>query len=339
MKLGDFLKGRLSAILLNFIGIIILSIFLFSVGNTIDTIITVAAVWTTVFLIFLTYTYSTRKMFYHDLMKTAEKLDKKYLMGEVIDQPPFLEARPYYDLLKVAGKSMLEEINLVKRQRKDYKEYIEQWVHEVKTPISAIKLIMDNNRTNISRTILEELESIDRYVEQALFFARSEDTQKDYLIKEISLKQCVDSVLIRNKQMFILNKIDLEFEHIDKNVYCDSKWLEFIINQIVVNSVKYRSSQQPMVKIYSKDIKNGVQLIIEDNGIGIPAHEISRIFDKGYTGSKGRYYEKSTGIGLYLCKLLCDKLGLILTAESEENVYTKMTISFPIGNFCKAGAI
>jgi signal transduction histidine kinase len=339
MNLGDYLKERIKVILLNFIALITLSTFLFSVGNTFDTIITIAATWVLVYIAFITYEYRKRKVYYHDILKTAEKLDKKYLMGEIIDEPPFIDAVPYYYLIKKAGKSMLEEINKINNQRKDYKEYIEQWIHEVKTPISAIKLIEENNRTSTSRAVLEELENIDRYVEQALFYARSEETQKDYLIKEISLKQCVNKVLIRNKQMFILNNIDIDLTDLNKSVYCDSKWLEFIINQVIVNAVKYRRSLLPMVKIYTRDIKGGIQLIIEDNGIGIPDNEISRIFDKGFTGSKGRQNHKATGIGLYLCKKLCDKLGLLIAADSKENLYTKVIITFPKGNFCKDGAI
>lgn len=339
MNLGDYLNERIKGIFLNFIALITLSTFLFSVGNTFDTIITIAVTWTLIYTAFLTYEYRRRKLYYDDILKTSEKLDKKYLMGEIIDKPPFIDAVPYYNLIKKAGKSMLEEVNKIKASRNEYKEYIEQWIHEVKTPISAIKLIEENNRTSTSRTVLEELENIDRYVEQALFYARSEETQKDYLIIEISLEQCVNKILIRNKHMFILNNIDVNLVELNKSVYCDSKWLEFIINQIIVNAVKYRRSQLPMVKIYSKDIKNGIQLIIEDNGIGIPDNEISRVFDKGFTGSKGRQNHKSTGIGLYLCKKLCDKLGLLIAADSKENFYTKVIITFPKGNFCKDGAI
>lgn len=339
MNLGDYLKERIKVILLNFIALITLSIFLFSVGNTFDTIIIIAVAWTLVYTAFLTYEYRKRKVYYDDILKTAEKLDKQYLIGEIIDKPPFIDAVAYYSLIKKAGKSMLEEVNKIKTSRREYKEYIEQWIHEVKTPISAIKLIEENNRTSTSRAVLEELENIDRYVEQALFYARSEETQKDYLIKEISLKQCVSKVLIRNKQMFILNNIDIDLIDLNKSVYCDSKWLEFIINQIVANAVKYRRTQLPMVRIYTRDIKSGIQFIIEDNGIGIPDNEIGRVFDKGFTGSKGRQNHKSTGIGLYLCKKLCDKLGLLIAADSKENLYTKIIITFPKGNFCKDGAI
>lgn len=339
MSLQEYLRDRIKAILFNLISLITLSAFLFSVGNTFGTIITIAVTWTSLYTAFLIYEYRKRKAHYSNLLKTAGNLDKKYLMAEIIDFPPYIDAVPYYMLMKKAGKSMLEEINKIKTQRKEYKEYIEQWIHEVKTPIAAIKLIEENNRTNNSRTVLEELENIDRYVEQALFYARSEEAQKDYLIKEIFLEQCINQVLIRNKRMFILNNIGVDLAYLDKNVYCDSKWLEFILNQIIVNAIKYRKSDFPIVKIYTREIKNGIQLIIEDNGIGIPAAEVNRIFDKGFTGSKGRQNHKATGIGLYLCKKLCDKLGLLITADSKENLYTKIIITFPKGSFCKDGAI
>ena len=262
-------------------------------------------------------------------------MDKKYLISEVIDKPIYLEAGPYYDLLKKASKAMREEINSIKNSRKEYKDYIEQWIHEVKTPIASIKLIEENNKTNTSRVVLQELEKLDTYVEQALFYARSEEVEKDYLIREMSLEECINKIIIKNKKIFILNNIGVEIDNIDKNVYSDSKWLEFILNQIIVNAIKYRNNKDPKVKVYVSDVKNGIKLIVEDNGIGIPTDELERVFEKGFTGSTGRLNSKSTGIGLYLCRKLCDKLGLLIDIESEINRYTKVSITFPMGSFCK----
>ena len=333
MSLGNFLKSRLSVIFLNLISLITLLVFLFSVGNTLGTLKVISVTWCIILVTFLFFQYKNRKALFNHISKSADSLDKKYLISEVIDKPVYLEAEPYYYLLKKASKSMREEINSIKNERKEYKEYIEQWIHEVKTPIASIKLIEENNKTDISRLILQELETLDRYVEQALFYARSEEVEKDYLIKEMSLENCINKVIIKNKQIFILNNIDIEIDNVDKNVYCDIKWLEFILNQIVVNASKYRNSENPKVKIYAEDIKNGIQLIIEDNGLGIPEAEINRVFEKGFTGSKGRLNNKSTGIGLYLCKKLCEKLGLAISIESKENLYTKIIIIFPKGTF------
>ena len=333
MSLGDFLKSRFIIIFLNFIGIITLLIFLFSVGNTTDTLKIIIFAWISILALYLFFQYRNRKEFFQQLSNSIDNLDKKYLISEVIDLPVYLEAKPYYYLLKKASKSMREEINFIKDERSEYKEYIEQWIHEVKTPIAAIKLIEENNKTDISRVVLQELESLDRYVEQALFYARSEEVEKDYLIKEVFLKECINKVIIKNKYIFILNNIDIEIEDIGESIYCDSKWLEFIINQIIVNAIKYRSLKYSKVKIYTNNIKNGVQLIIEDNGIGISEEEINRVFEKGFTGKKGRLNNKSTGIGLYLCKKLCCKLGLLIHIESKENLYTKVIITFPKGSF------
>lgn len=335
MSLNDYLKDRIGVVFLNIIALTTLIIFLFSVGNNFEVIKTVVIVWILVLIIFITYEYKKRKVYFETLLKYIDNLDKKYLISEIIDIPPYIDAIPYYYLLKKASKSMRDEINNEKTKRIKYKEYIEQWVHEVKTPISLIKLIEENNRTTKSSAVLMQLEDIDRYVEQALFYARSEDVEKDYFIKEISLEECVNSVITKNKQGFILNGIDIEISDIDKNIYCDIKWLEFILNQIIVNSIKYKNNENPMVKINSIDIKNGIQLIIEDNGIGIPQNEISRVFEKGFTGNKGRINSKSTGIGLYLCKKLCDKLGLLISIESKEKLYTKVIITFSKGSLCK----
>lgn len=335
MSFKEYLKYNIANILLNIISLIFLEVFLLSIGNELKPLVIIAIIWICVLFSYLIMAYIKRKNHFKFVEKCICNIDKKYLISEVLDVPPFIEAKPYYFLLKKSSKAMREEINKEKLRLQDYKEYIEQWIHEVKTPISLIKLIEENNRTAKSSEILIQLEEIDRYVEQSLFYARSEDVDKDYLIKEISLQSCVNSVITRNKQGFILNNIYLEINDIDKLVFSDSKWLEFILNQIIVNAIKYRQNECPKVKIYAIDIKNGTRLIIEDNGIGIPSNEIDRVFEKGFTGNIGRINSRSTGIGLYLCKKLCDKLGLLIDIESKINSYTKVIITFPIGSFCK----
>jgi signal transduction histidine kinase len=335
MSLKDYLKNRAGIIILNILALIVLSIFLLSIGNEIKAIVIIVLLWIAILFICFIVAYKKLKDYLELIESSVSNIDKKYLISEVLEVPPFIEAEPYYYLLKKSSKSMREEINKERLRLKEYKEYIEQWIHEVKTPISLIKLIEENNRTTTSSSILMQLEEIDRYVDQALFYARSEDVDKDYLVKEISLEYCINNVITRNKQGFIFNNIDIDIYNIDKTVYCDSKWLEFILNQIIVNAIKYRNHKNPKVKVYVIDIKNGIKLVVEDNGIGVPPDEIERVFQKGFTGNIGRLNSKSTGIGLYLCKKLCDKLGLLIDIESEINNYTKVNITFPIGSFCK----
>ena len=335
MKIKEYINNRIGVISLNVIAMITLSIFLFSVGNAFNVIKVIVIVWGIGLALYLMIEYREMNKIFKKVNKYIENIDKKYLLSEVIDSPKYIEAVPYYEMLKMSSKSMREEINIIKEQRKDYKEYIEKWIHEVKTPISAIKLLEENNKTATSRLVLQQLEEIDSYVEQALFYARSEDVEKDYLVKEISLEKCINRVITRNKQVLIINNIDIDIRDVEKNVYSDSKWLEFILNQIIGNAIKYRNSKKAIIEIYANERENGVELNIKDNGIGIPDSEINRVFDKGFTGNKGRTNNKSTGIGLYLCKNLCDKLGILISITSEKDKYTKVNIIFPKGRFCK----
>ncbi|QWU16974.1 Signal transduction histidine kinase [Paenibacillus sophorae] len=335
MRLDLFLRDKSSSILLNIFCSIFLAIILFSLGNPTEIVILIFLVWHMILITFYSVHYISRRKYFDNILKNASDSEKKYLISEIIEPPRYVDSITYYTLLKMANKSMLEEITMIKNDRKEYKEYVEQWVHEIKTPISAIKLSGENNKSEVTRLILSELERIDHYVEQALFYARSEHVENDYLIKECSLATSVHSVLVENKQMFIKNKIKVELKGLEKTVYSDHKWVEFILNELLMNSIKYRSDQSPCINIYAEDKKNGVMLVIEDNGIGISSHELPRLFDKGYTGNKGRQFKKSTGIGLYLCKKMCEKLGLLIEIQSKEHEYTKVIIFFPKGRLVK----
>lgn len=151
----------------------------------------------------------------------------------------------------------------------------------------------------------------------------------DFMIREVNLAEVVRNVLARNKKIMIQNQMKVEIEDCDMTAYTDEKWLEFILNQIMINSIQYKSQKNPEINIEIKEYKENVKLSIKDNGIGIKASEIERIFEKGFTGTNGRRQKKSTGIGLYLCKRLCQELDMEIEAESKENEYMKITIMIP----------
>lgn len=195
-------------------------------------------------------------------------------------------------------------------------------------------MIVENNKSEITESINEELDKIDNYTEQALFYARSNTVEKDYYIKKINLKELVNSVVIRNKKSLIQSNIGVELNGLEINVYSDVKWCAFILNQLIQNAIKYSKDDNRKIEIYAKENKDNVILYIKDNGIGIKASEVSRVFEKGFTGENGRRKgQKATGIGLYLCKKLCDKLSLGLELKSEENVSTEVSLTFPKNSF------
>ena len=262
------------------------------------------------------------------LLDMAEQLSERYLISEVMELPEQAEDQVYYQLLKMAGKSMLEQIGEVERERLEYKEYIEQWIHEIKTPITAMKLLCENHRTDWTKELLLELEKTNRFTEQALYYARSEHTEKDYSVREMALSQVVHQAIADNKYLLLQGGMRLEVEEMQDTVYSDEKWVRFILNQLIANAVKYRT-EQPVLRISTHKRQDQVILVVEDNGIGIAASDLPRIFEKGFTGQNGRMIQQSTGIGLYLCKRLCEKLGIGITAESSEHG-TAISLSFHI---------
>jgi len=273
--------------------------------------------------------YMAKKDFYQNLFRIFDSLDRKNLIAELIIPPAFKEGEILYDIIKGSNKAMLEEINKYKYMQEEYREYMELWVHEIKTPISSSRLIAQNNNSDVMDSISEEFEKIEAFVEQVLFYSRSNTVEKDYIIKEINLKNLCYNVLRKSSKLFIHNKIGVETENLDMIIYSDSKWLEFILNQILTNSVKYSNKPEPKVKISAQGKENSIVLSVEDNGIGIEISELPRIFDKGFTGTNGRKNERSTGMGLYICKKLCDKLGLSIKAYSKYGEGTTISIVFP----------
>lgn len=273
--------------------------------------------------------YINKRSFYRNLISTFDSLDKKNLIADIISPPSFKEGIILYEILKGSNKAMLEEINKYKYLQEEYREYIELWVHEIKTPISSSKLISQNNRNEVLDSISEELDKIEYLVEQVLFYSRSNTVEKDYIIKKINLKNLCFDILKNNSKLFIQNNIRVETKDLDLDVFTDAKWMRFIITQILTNSVKYSNKPDALIKIIAQKNENNVILNIEDNGIGIKESELSRIFDKGFTGTNGRKNERSTGMGLYLCKKLCDKLGHSIYASSELSKGMKICIVFP----------
>ena len=325
-------KNRIPFLLINLVCMAALTVFLLVCGNSISAVLLILVVWTLVLLAGLLLTYWKRKRQMQKLLDMAGQLSERYLISEVMELPEQAEDQVYYQLLKMAGKSMLERIGEVERERGDYRTYIEQWVHEVKTPITALKLLCENNRSPFSREVLAELENINRCAEQALYYARSEHTEKDYSIREMSLADVVHGAIADNKYLLRQCDMAITVDDLEPVVYADDKWVRFILNQIISNAVKYRAPQHPALRIFTERSDDQVLLSIADNGIGIPESDLPRIFEKGFTGQNGRTIHSSTGIGLYLCKRLCDKLGIGLAASSSDKG-TTITLSFHINDF------
>ncbi len=316
---------------MNGFGMAALTLFLRLNRINTDSLILILAVWGTAIAVYLLIAYTTRKAQMNKLLALSEQLEERYLLPEVMERPARADDQVYYQILKLAGKSMLEQVSALKREQGEYKEFIEQWVHEIKTPITAMKLICENHKPDFSKDLLTELEKINCCTEQALYYARSEHPEKDYLVREIRLFDVVHQAIAENKYLLRQSNVLIDLAETEDTVYSDEKWLCFILNQMIVNAVKYRA-ESPTIQFYAEHAVNEVSLCVADNGIGIRSSDLPRIFEKGFTGENGRNTSQpATGMGLYLCKRLCEKLDIGITATSNDK--TVFRLSFRINDF------
>ena len=335
MTFLKFIKEKILTIILIVFSLITIEIFFMTYPlNTYIKIYTPIIIITS-YLIGLIYEYNKKKKYYNYLEKMLNQLKEKYLITEVIKKPEFIEGKILYETLEQINKSMHENVNKYKYNVKDYKDYIELWIHEIKIPLATSKMIIENNKNNATRSIEEELDKLENYIEQTLYYARSNTVEKDYYIKKSNLKELVNESIKKNKTMLIQEKVEINTHDLNNIIYTDSKWIIFILNQLIQNSVKYKNKERTLeIEMFSKENKDNTILYIKDNGIGIKKNEINRVFEKGFTGTNGRLSnKKSTGIGLYLCKKLCDKLGISIELDSKENEYTIIKIIFPNSSY------
>lgn len=216
---------------------------------------------------------------------------------------------------------------------RELREYIELWIHEIKIPIAALQLMNYNGNTDLKKQKVQ-LDRLYHFVEQILFYARADAPEKDYLLTDSNLKQVIHQVLQENKTLLIGNHVRVERNHLDVSVVTDSKWLAFMLGQIVNNCVKYKADDRnPEIVFTARQEEEKTVLWIRDNGIGIREADLGRVFEKSFTGENGRKQTTSTGMGLYICKQLCNKLGHTLSVRSEPGVYTEVCIEFGRNRF------
>ena len=219
--------------------------------------------------------------------------------------------------LKNGGMRLNDSMNM---KYSDMVDYYTMWVHQIKTPIASMHLILQKEDSEDSRRLRAELFRVEQYVQMVLCFLRLDSDFTDYVIKEYRVDDIIRPAVRRLAPQFIMKKLSLEYEQTDEVALTDEKWLSFVVEQVLSNAVKYTSEGSISIKC------DGDRLVISDTGIGIAAEDLPRIFDKGYTGFNGRADRKASGIGLYLCRRICDNLGHSIKVESAAGQGTTITI-------------
>lgn len=334
MKFRDYIKDKLYYIFITFIILVIAFLLFraFRIDNEI--IISVLIIFLVGNSLIFLIDYFRKRKFYSELLSNINKLDKAYLVLEMLDEPEFLEGKLLYQALYDINKSMCENVNMIDNSIKDFKEYVEMWIHEVKIPLASLVLTINNHKNDINPKIKSQLKRLEDYVDQVLFYVRSENAEKDYLIKEVNLGNIIKNIGIKNMDDLLENNIEFIVDKVNVSVMSDSKWLEFVLGQIINNSIKYkRNIKNSYIKINTLEKDNKVTLTIEDNGIGIKKSDLNQVFSKSFTGENGRIRSKSTGMGLYIAKNMCERLGHKISIESEVGSYTRVSITFSKDRF------
>lgn len=336
MKLWDYLKDRMWFFFIAAVSLGLMLLFLTAFRVSGQLTATICVIFGFFLIAEETAGFLRKKRFYDDMQGKLDGLDKKYLIHEMLKKPSFLDGQILFDALCEANKSMCENVAEYKRTADDFREFIEMWVHEIKLPVASLQLMAHNHSDELGEKFQEQLRRIDGYTDQVLYYARSENAEKDYIIKETPLRRTVANVALKNRESAQLCGASIETEGLDLSVMTDGKWLEFMLGQLMANSLKYTvEGREPVIRISAEELPDRVLLRFRDNGTGIPEADLPRIFDKSFTGENGRSYAKSTGMGLYIVRSLCERLGHSITASSVKGEYTEFTIAFAKNQFYK----
>lgn len=255
----------------------------------------------------------------HKNLIKAQKLIQ--VSVDVVDLPKDQIEEDYQKLLLLLHEDKVKAVNNLEHRKKDITEYYTMWVHQIKTPIAAMRLLLQSEESAKNHELEEELFRVEQYVEMALHYTRLDSESSDLQIQKHDLDKIVREAVHKYAKMFIRKKIALDYEPLTTEVLTDEKWLEFVIEQVLSNAIKYTPKGKISIYMESENV-----LVIEDTGIGIRPEDLPRICEKGYTGYNGHTDKKSTGIGLYLSRRVLDKLSHTIQVESEMGVGTKVKI-------------
>lgn len=328
MTLWEFLSDRLDRILIQAVCAAGAAFFLRATGTQSGVLAILLLALLLVFAGVQLADFLRQRARLRELEAILEGLDQKYLFAECVPTPRSLYERRLFELTRRAGRAMTGAVSDARAAQREYREYVEGWVHEIKTPITAARLICQKLDGDTRRRLICELDQVQAHVERALFYARAESPERDCVIRQTQLSQLVAQAVGEHRALLIQSGVRVETNGLDRSVYTDGKWAAFILGQLLQNAARYRGPE-PVVTISARPLGRQVQLTVADNGLGIPAQELPRVFDRGFTGSNGRARGGSTGIGLYLCKKLAVFLELGLEITSEEGRGTTVTLTFP----------
>lgn len=249
---------------------------------------------------------------------------------ELLPPPSGVMDQQYHQIIEKLTSDLTRLRSEMSLKDADMSDYYSMWAHQIKIPISAMRLLLQNSSEDksVPRLLSEELFKIEQYVDMVLYYQRLESISSDFLFRKYDLHDIVKQALKKYATLFINSKLSLDLQEFSCLVVTDEKWLQFALGQIISNALKY--TPRGGISIYLETTPENVYLVIEDTGMGIRPEDLPRIFERGYTGYNGRLDKKSTGIGLYLCKKILDKLSHTVEVTSEVGKGTRVIVGFSL---------
>ena len=331
MKFKDYFLNKITEILGTYFVLFLMLEFLYIIGNTFSVVFMIGVVIAILIMTKYLMDWYRKKKYFEIITERVKDLKEPWLIAELLPVSYTIEDEIYQELLRKVGSSAIEEIHKIEDEQKEYEDYIEQWIHEVKTPITSIHLMLENRiseNPGLKKDLNVELSRLENDVELALYYARSEQIYRDYLIQKLNVRKVLLKVVNKNRTVIMNSSVAIDLD-CDEALYAygDEKWLVFMLTQVLLNAIKYKAEADAKVVMRAKRDNKRIVLNIIDNGKGIKKEELPRIFDKGFTGSNGRDNEKSTGMGLYLVHKLCEKLEIDIEADSVYGEFTEISFS------------
>jgi signal transduction histidine kinase len=319
MTFKDYFASKLITLCFLAIGTIVFSVVAIFADVSGQAVGLCAALLFLLIVVWLSVSYLVERRKIEKLEALIQELPEKYLLGEVLPPPTDLIERRYYEVIKQISRSAVDIADRTRREKEEYCAYVESWIHEIKTPLTACSLILANGGD--VRKLKAELKRADNLTESILYYARMRTAEKDMQVTTFNVAGTIEEAVKSQMELMIAARIRVETSG-GFMVSSDSKALCFIIKQLLMNTAKYCPGC--LVRITALD---GV-ITVEDDGIGIPAHELRRVMDRGFTGTNGRKLGGSTGMGLYIVHEWCEQLNIDIQIASVQGRYTKITLAF-----------
>lgn len=333
MSVPEYARSKSAALVIMTLGVVCACVVATVCGCPPDAVVLMAGVLALSVAGACTLDYLRVRRFYSNLHELSCALERPYQLHSLLREPLLPEHAIVYDALKAMGTASASEVAQANAKADEHREFVEGWVHGIKAPLAACSLISERLAEPERSLLAQELRKVSCNVDTALWYARSDCATNDYAIREVALASIPATACKENARFLIehgcIPSIDIDAT---TTVFTDKKQAVFIVTQLVENAAKYGAHHLRFCAkhVVGNDGLGCIELVVEDDGRGIPAEEVSRVFERGFTGTRGREGSASTGMGLYLAARLCDQLGLGLSISSVDGEGTCATLSFPL---------